>query len=86
VIVITNVGLISRPVYRWLLAVQVIFYAAAAAAHVIGQRRAVLTLKVPYTMCLLVWATVVGFVYFITRQQRVTWDRVAASQVPGSWF
>ena len=86
VVVITNVGLISRPVYRWLLAVQVIFYAAAAAAHVIGQRRTVLTLKVPYTMCLLVWATVVGFVYFITRQQRVTWDRVAASQVPGSWF
>jgi cellulose synthase/poly-beta-1,6-N-acetylglucosamine synthase-like glycosyltransferase len=75
VIVITNVGLISLPVYRWLLAAQLMFYAAAAAAHLLGQRRTMVALKVPYTMCLMVWATVVGFVYFVTRQQQVTWAR-----------
>jgi cellulose synthase/poly-beta-1,6-N-acetylglucosamine synthase-like glycosyltransferase len=79
VIVITNVGLISRPVYRWLLAAQVMFYAAAAAAHLLGRRRTMVALKVPYTMCLLVWATVVGFVYFVTRHQRVTWERVVTT-------
>jgi len=31
---------------------------------------------VPYTMCLLLWATLVGFIRFVTRKQQVTWDRV----------
>jgi biofilm PGA synthesis N-glycosyltransferase PgaC len=75
VILIANLGLVSLPAYRWLLAAQVMFYAAAAAAHVLGQRRTMVAMKVPYTMCLLVWATVVGFVYFVTRHQQVTWAR-----------
>ncbi|HEX7793055.1 MAG TPA: glycosyltransferase family 2 protein [Vicinamibacterales bacterium] len=79
VIVITNVGLISLPVYRWLLVAQLMFYAAAAAAHLLGQHRTMMALKVPYTMCLLVWATVVGFVFFVTRQQQVTWERVVTT-------
>jgi poly-beta-1,6-N-acetyl-D-glucosamine synthase len=77
VILIANLGLVSIPAYRWLLAAQVAFYAAAATAHLLGQRRAMVLMRVPYTMCLLVWATVVGFVYFVTRHQQVTWDRVA---------
>ena len=82
VILIANLGLVSLPAYRWILAAQVMFYAAAAAAHVLGQRRAVVAMKVPYTMCLLVWATVVGFVYFVTRQQQVTWERVVTTSAP----
>jgi len=78
VILVANVGLVSMPAYRWLLAAQVAFYAAAVVAHVLGQRRTVVLIRVPYTMCLLVWATVVGFVYFATRQQQVTWERVTA--------
>ena len=78
VILVANVGLVSIPAYRWLLAAQVAFYAAAVIAHVLGQRRTVVLVRVPYTMCLLVWATVVGFVYFATRQQQVTWERVTA--------
>src|SRR4029077_18210129 len=78
VILIANIGLMPIPAYRWLLAAQGAFYAAAALAHLLGQRRAVLLMRVPYTMCLLVWATVVGFVYFVTRQQQVTWERVTA--------
>jgi len=82
VILIANLGLVSLPAYRWILAAQVMFYAAAAAAHVLGQRRAMVAMKVPYTMCLLVWATVVGFVYFVTRQQQVTWERVVTTSAP----
>jgi biofilm PGA synthesis N-glycosyltransferase PgaC len=78
VILVANVGLVSIPAYRWLLAAQAAFYAAAVVAHVLGQRRTVVLIRVPYTMCLLVWATVVGFVYFATRQQQVTWERVTA--------
>jgi len=76
VILVANVGLVSIPAYRWLLAGQMAFYLAAATALVLGQRRTVVLIRVPYTMCLLVWATVVGFVYFATRQQQVTWERV----------
>jgi biofilm PGA synthesis N-glycosyltransferase PgaC len=78
VILVANVGLLSIPAYRWLLAAQTAFYAAAATAHVLGQRRSVVLVRVPYTMCLLVWATVVGFVYFATGQQQVTWERITA--------
>ena len=77
VILVANVGLLSLPAYRWILGAQVAFYAAAAVTHLLGQRRTVLLMRVPYTMCLLVWATVVGFIYFATRQQQVTWERVA---------
>jgi cellulose synthase/poly-beta-1,6-N-acetylglucosamine synthase-like glycosyltransferase len=80
VILVANVGLMSMEAYRWFLAGQVAFYAAAASALFVGQRRTTLLMRVPYTMCLLVWATVVGFVYFVTRQQHVTWDRVVTSQ------
>jgi poly-beta-1,6-N-acetyl-D-glucosamine synthase len=79
-ILVANVGLLSIPAYRWILAGQVGFYAVAAMTHLLGQRRTVLLMRVPYTMCLLVWATVVGFIYFVTRQQQVTWDRVVTSQ------
>jgi poly-beta-1,6-N-acetyl-D-glucosamine synthase len=78
VMLIANIGLVSIPAYRWLLAAQLMFYAAAGVAHLAGERRTVWVVRVPYTMCLLIWATMVGFVYFVTRQQQVTWDRVAA--------
>jgi len=81
VILVANVGLLALPAYRWILGAQVAFYAAAAVTHLLGQRRTVLLTRVPYTMCLLVWATVVGFIYFATRQQQVTWERVTATSV-----
>jgi hypothetical protein len=36
---------------------------------------------VPCAICLLSWATVVGFVRFLTNRQQVTWERVAAPGV-----
>jgi poly-beta-1,6-N-acetyl-D-glucosamine synthase len=47
----------------------------------VDRRRAVRAPKrspvfsVPYTMCLLGWATVVGFARIVARRQRVTWER-----------
>jgi hypothetical protein len=38
-------------------------------------------LTLPYTMCLLSWATVIGFVRFITRTQEVTWQISQQSRV-----
>ena len=74
-----NVGLLTIPAYRWMFAAQAAFYASAAAAHLAGPRRSLPVARVPYAMCLMVWATVVGFVYFVTRQQQVTWERVTAT-------
>jgi biofilm PGA synthesis N-glycosyltransferase PgaC len=79
VILAANIGLLSIEGYRWFFAAQVAFYASAASAHFVGERRTMLLMRVPYTMCLLVWATVVGFVYFVTRQQQVTWERVVTT-------
>jgi glycosyltransferase involved in cell wall biosynthesis len=64
--------------YRVMLAGQLIFYAAALAGQALSRaRRRPIFLTVPYTMCLLLWATIVGFVRFATRRQQVTWERAA---------
>jgi cellulose synthase/poly-beta-1,6-N-acetylglucosamine synthase-like glycosyltransferase len=79
VVLVANVSLVTVPLYQWLLALQIAFYAAAAMESLRAQRRSMFVMRLPYTICLLVWATVVGFVYFATRQQQVTWERVAPS-------
>jgi hypothetical protein len=38
-------------------------------------------LKLPYTMCLLSWATVIGFFRFVTDDQEVTWERAMSPKV-----
>jgi biofilm PGA synthesis N-glycosyltransferase PgaC len=75
VLLISNLTLLEWPLYQLTMAGQGAFYAAAVAGagqHQARRRRLVLTL--PYTMCLLSWATVIGFVRFITRTQQVTWE------------
>jgi hypothetical protein len=37
--------------------------------------------KLPYTMCLLCWATVIGFFRFVTDHQEVTWERIMSPKV-----
>ena len=58
------------------------FYAAALVGYTQGcnQRRS-FVFSVPCAICLLSWATVVGFVRFLTNRQQVTWERVAAPEV-----
>ena len=73
--IVANIMLLEWPIYQVMIAGQAMFYAAAIAGY--GQQRARrrrLVLTLPYTMCLLSWATVIGFVRFITRTQEVTWQ------------
>jgi poly-beta-1,6-N-acetyl-D-glucosamine synthase len=60
--------------YGWALVGQVAFYLAAWAGYSQRQRRS-FVFTVPCAMCVLIWATVVGFVRFATRRQQVTWER-----------
>ena len=68
--------------YQAALGGQVSFYAAAVVGHT--QRSAArrpFFFTVPCAICLLSWATVVGFVRFLTNRQQATWERVAAPGV-----
>jgi cellulose synthase/poly-beta-1,6-N-acetylglucosamine synthase-like glycosyltransferase len=70
--------------YQWLLAAQTVFYTAALAGAI--QRRGrhrVKLFTVPYTLCLLCWADLVGFYRFIANRQPVTWERLP-SAVPAT--
>jgi cellulose synthase/poly-beta-1,6-N-acetylglucosamine synthase-like glycosyltransferase len=79
-----NVALLDVPPYTWLLAGQVVFFAAALAGCTQRDaRRRLMICSVPYTICLLAAATVVGFVRFATQRQQVTWERLPPTrQVP----
>jgi cellulose synthase/poly-beta-1,6-N-acetylglucosamine synthase-like glycosyltransferase len=80
VVLVANVVLMDVVFYRALLAAQGTFYAAALVGYVQGRSvrtpRRSPVFSVPYTMCLLGWATIVGFSRIVARRQRVTWDRV----------
>ena len=75
-----NFGLADLLFYRWLLAAQIVFYAAALGGHAHRHtRHRLYVLTVPYALCVLNWAAIVGFVRFLTGQQRVTWEQVAST-------
>ena len=81
-LLLTNLAMLEWWPYQVTLAGQAVFYAAAVAgcsqSHA-RRRRIVLTL--PYTMCLLSWATIVGFFRFVTDAQSVTWERINSSKL-----
>jgi cellulose synthase/poly-beta-1,6-N-acetylglucosamine synthase-like glycosyltransferase len=79
IVLVSNVALVGVAGYRWLFAAQLLFYAAALVGHFRRGRGTLRVFTVPYTICLLGWATCVGFVYFVTRRQRATWERVGAT-------
>lgn len=63
--------------YGWFLAAQLTCYAAALLGCTRGRgRRSLMIVSVPHTICLLSWATIVGFVRIVTHSQAVTWERV----------
>jgi cellulose synthase/poly-beta-1,6-N-acetylglucosamine synthase-like glycosyltransferase len=73
---VANIAAAGLSPYQWLLVAQGAFYAAALAGAV--QRRSRHRIKlftVPYTLCLLCWADIVGFYRFATNRQPVTWER-----------
>jgi cellulose synthase/poly-beta-1,6-N-acetylglucosamine synthase-like glycosyltransferase len=73
-----NIALVDVALYRWTLAAQVLFYAAALGGSLLGDGRRVPLLTVPYVFCLLNYATAVAFSRFLRRQQHVTWERASA--------
>jgi biofilm PGA synthesis N-glycosyltransferase PgaC len=77
-VLIANARLAGVPAYRVLLAGQILFYFAAFVGYASRDaRRPIIPVTVPYTICLLSCATIVGFAHFITRRQKATWERVA---------
>jgi cellulose synthase/poly-beta-1,6-N-acetylglucosamine synthase-like glycosyltransferase len=72
----------AAPFYQLAFAGQVVFYAAAVIGYTQGcAPRRSFVFTVPCAICLLSWATVVGFARFLTNRQQVTWERVAAPGV-----
>ena len=71
--------LATRWLYGWALIGQAVFYLAALAGYAQRRRRSVV-FTVPCAMCVLIWATVVGFIRFATGQQQVTWERAVWSE------
>jgi poly-beta-1,6-N-acetyl-D-glucosamine synthase len=71
-----NANLLDEsPVYLWTFAGQVTFYATALAGYAArGRRYHNRLLSVPYALCLLSWATVIGFLDFIRGIQTATWE------------
>ena len=75
----SNIVLADSAFFGMTLAVQVIFYAAAIVGFIQREaRRRTIVFSAPCAMCLLLWATIVGFYRFITHRQQVTWERVPA--------
>jgi poly-beta-1,6-N-acetyl-D-glucosamine synthase len=83
--------------YRLMLLGQCVFYAAAIGGWTSDELRAARAkrrgsetratgylriLAVPYAICLLNWATIVGFVRYVTGNQRATWERATPASVP----
>ena len=74
--------LAAAPIYRWLFAGHVAFYAAAAAGYAARRRRfRSRLLSVPYALCLLSWSTVVGFVDFVRGSQTATWEPTRIGEI-----
>jgi cellulose synthase/poly-beta-1,6-N-acetylglucosamine synthase-like glycosyltransferase len=78
--------------YRLMLLGQCVFYATAIGGWTSDELRAsraeprvpiyLRILAVPYTICLVNWATIVGFVRYVTGSQRATWERATPASVP----
>lgn len=81
-LLVATVALASTWFYQSALAGQLMFYGAALVGYTqrFAARRS-FVFTVPCAICLLSWATVVGFLRFLTNRQQVTWERVAAPGV-----
>lgn len=75
-----NLALASEPAWLACLLAQTTFYAVAFAGFTLrhDKKRSPLV-SVPCAICLLCWATIVGFVRYLNGAQTVTWDRASTS-------
>lgn len=73
-----NAALLPVGFYRFTFAAQVLFYGAAIAGRALRHKRHKPPwLNVPYTFCVLNWATVVAFFRFVTGRQRSAWEKAS---------
>jgi len=79
-----NLALLHSPFYRVTLTAQIAFYLAALGGFLLKDaHRRIRALIVPYTVCLLNWATAVALFRFLTQQKGSIWEAAApASLVP----
>jgi cellulose synthase/poly-beta-1,6-N-acetylglucosamine synthase-like glycosyltransferase len=88
VMFVANLALIDVWPYQLTMGAQVLFYAAALVGYFetrperSRRARRSIVFTVPYTMCLLGWATIVGFARIGARRQRVTWERMPGEPGP----
>jgi hypothetical protein len=75
---LANLRLLGRPLYDGALLLQGAFYASACAGHLGRAARRIPIVAVPYTICLLSWATVIAFLRHLTGRQNVAWERSGA--------
>jgi len=75
VALVTNLLLVRQTFYEWTLVAQALFYLSALFGTLEGAARKIPVLAVPYTICLLNWATIVAFLHFLCGRQSVTWER-----------
>lgn len=79
-----NFLLVDRPFYRAAFVAQIIFYTAAISGYVIrNAKKNISLLIVPYVLCLMSWATVLGFLRFVTGRQLVTWEKAPTRRRAG---
>lgn len=75
-VLLANVLLLELLLYQILFVAQLLFYVAAGLGYLGRSRhRKGLFLNVPYTFCVLNWATVVGFLGYLSGRQKVTWRK-----------
>lgn len=75
-LIVSNAFLLDQTFYRWLMLLQVIFYSAALGGMLSGTRwQRKRALAIPYAFCVLNWATVIGFMRFVLRQQQINWKQ-----------
>lgn len=76
-VLVSNVALAGDAIFTLLLSGQLAFYAVALAAHVLTRfHQRIAAFAVPYAMCVMLCATVAGFLRFVAGRQVVTWERV----------
>jgi cellulose synthase/poly-beta-1,6-N-acetylglucosamine synthase-like glycosyltransferase len=73
----------ADPMYGWALAAQLLFYGAALVGYARRDaRRRSFVFSVPCAICLLSWASLVGFARFVTNRQQAAWERAPSQARP----
>jgi len=74
--ILTNLGLLGHPFYDCTMALQVLFYGLAVAGYIAARRRwRVRWLQMPFYVCLLNAAALVGGFRYLTGRQSVLWQK-----------